>query len=329
MPVQAEYQAARSAVALVPRPWREIVVVRGEGRVAFLQGLLSNDIESVRPGDGCRALLLDVKGRVVGDLDVWADEDHLVVATSTLVVATVLATLRKYVLAAAVEFEERKGKEAVLGVVGPKSGELLRAVAAHVPEDSERAHTKTSIAGHILRVARTPALAAPGVELHVAVESVDAVLSELQAAVGGELPRAGEETAEILRVEAGVPAHGRELTGEQFPQEAHLDDAISYEKGCYLGQETVARIHYRGQVNRLLVGLALSTPAEPDTALAANDREVGSITSAVVSPVHGPVGLGFVRRELAVAGSELLLTTPDGQAARAEVVILPFPTAGE
>jgi folate-binding protein YgfZ len=127
-----------------------------------------------------------------------------------------------------------------------------------------------------------------------------------------------------LRVEAGVTGFGREINGEEFPQEARLDEAVDYEKGCYLGQETVARIHYRGQVNRLLSGLRSEMLLTAGAKLISSDKAVGQVTSAVVSPRLGPIALGYVRRQESEAGAALEVRADGADLGTARVVSLPF-----
>ena len=180
-----------------------------------------------------------------------------------------IAVFRKYVLGAPVEFDDRRDGTTVVGVIGPEAEDLLREMGvgcrticlAHSMARRSAASQCSSRA--------TPALAGPGVELQLPAPSLG-VIWELFEAAGAGL--AGWEAAEILRVEAGIPRHGSELTGEQFPQEAGLDDAVDFEKGCYLGQETVARIHYRGKVNRLLTGLRFSSESFESGSRGRHDR---------------------------------------------------------
>ena len=329
MAISVEYEAARSGVALMQRPWRTLVSVEGEKRGDFLQGMLSNEILALAAGDGCRALLLDNKGKVQGDLDLWVESEAIIMAGDAAVVEAVLGSLRKYVLATPVQFRELEGDQGVVGLVGPEAEALLKGAGVQVPPATSHGHLRASVAGVDVRLARTNALAAPGLEIHVPREALAAVAAALRDAADGKLPDVGDETAEVLRIEAGLPRVGSELTGEQFPQEARLDDAVSYDKGCYLGQETVARIHYRGNVNRLLIGLRLHETVAKGAGLFEQEREVGEVTSVAVSPHLGPIGLGYVRRELAGAGTELTLRTDAGESMVAEVSDLPFQQEGE
>ena len=329
MPFSVEYEAARSGVALMQRPWRTLVSVSGEGRAGFLQGMLSNEIQALAAGDGCRSLLLDNKGKVQADLDLWVESEAIIMACDARVVGAVLGSLRKYVLAAPVQFCELEDQEAVVGLIGPAADALLQGAGIEVPPAAPHGHVKTPVAGVDVRLARTPALAAEGLEIHIPRSGLTDVVAALRRMADGKLPDVGFEAAEALRIEAGLPRQGFELTGEQFPQEARLDEAISYDKGCYLGQETVARIHYRGNVNRLLVGLHLHEPVARGASLFAQEREVGEVTSVAESPRLGPIGLGYVRREVAVAGTDLTLRADRGELLAAEISDLPFQPEGE
>jgi folate-binding protein YgfZ len=320
-----EYEAARDDVGLCTRPWRVLTRVGGNDRATFLQGLLSNDVVGLAAGSGCRALFLDNKGHVRADLDVWADEDSLVLGSAADVAEGVLPDLRRYVLAADVVFEELDEQQAVLGVIGPQAESLLGAVGAGELPDAAQGHARAVVAGTDVRIARTLSLGDTGFEVHVPSPAIDDVWQALEAAAGDATPAyIGWQAAEAVRIEDGVPYSGREITGEEFPQELGLDRAIDYDKGCYLGQETVARIHYRGQVNRLLRGFKTSVPAHPGAALLAGEQSVGRVTSVADSPRWGPIALGFVRREEAAEGTGVSVRLDDGTVGAATVVEPPF-----
>jgi folate-binding protein YgfZ len=291
--------------------------------------MLINDLQSCDVGDGCRALLLDTKGKVQADLDLWVDNKTIIMGCDSTTKGTVLETLRKYVLAAPVEFVELDHRMGVLGLIGPGTGSLLRGMEVAVSPEPPYGHVAASLAGVEARLVCTPSLAAEGVEIHVPRDGLEEVVTGLKAVVGDNLPDLSDETAEILRVEKGYPRPGFELSGDEFPQEARLDDAISYEKGCYLGQETVARIHYRGNVNRILVGIRAPKPMLRGSELVADERVVGSVTSAVESPELGPVGLGYVRREFADEGTELELQAEDLDSLGVRVSDLPLQPEGD
>ena len=317
------YEAARSGVGLARRTWRSVVGVGGEDHKKFLQGLLSNEVESLAAGAGCRALLLDVKGHVVVDFDVFVATDSLVLNGETDCLEAALATLQRYVLASAVTLDDQRGHVEVVGVVGPGAETLLRDAGIDVPQQQAGAHITGTIDGTDVRVTRAFASCA-GLQLHVPAERFDNVRKILQDAAGEAFAELDAATSEVLRVEAGEPRWGAEITGEEFPQEAGLDAAISYDKGCYLGQETVARIHYRGQVNRLLRGLKLDARAAAGAELVHDGKRAGRITSVADSPRFGAIGLGYVRRDQADSGAALDVVQDGGTVGSATVVALPF-----
>ena len=322
---EQEYEAARHGVGLAHRGRRALVRISGPDHRTFLQGLLTNDVAGLAPGEGRPALFLDTKGHVRGALDLWAEVDAIVVGCDTRFVGSVLPDLAKYVLGADVSIDDRRGLDTVLAVHGAGGEESLARAGISVPDGSPRAHCMGEIAGVAVRLARTPDLASPGVEVHAVAEAVDDVWNALEEAAHDFAPvYIGWDVAEVLRVEAGVAAFDREISGEEFPQEALLDEAIDYEKGCYLGQETVARIHYRGQVNRLLSGLRADSPLPDGAELILSGQEVGRVTSAVVSPRLGPIGLGYVRREQSEAGDVLDVRVGGAEVGTARVVSLPF-----
>ncbi len=298
-----EYEAAHAAAAICLRAHRALVRVSGADHRRLLNGLLTNEIQALPSGGGCRALFLDTKGHVRGVLELWASEDELTIGCDAPFVDESLADLTKYVLAADARFEDLRATHSVLAVVGPGAAALVAAAGADPPPDAPHAHVTGSIGGVPLGLARTRDSGADGIELHVATEAAAAVWKALEAAGGDDPPPClGWQVAEAIRIEAGVPRLGAEITGAEFPQEARLDAAVNYEKGCYLGQETVARIHYRGQVNRLLSGFVGDAPVPVGAELISSDQGIGTVTSVATSPRRGPVGLAYVRREEAEAG---------------------------
>jgi len=287
--------------------------------------LLTSNVVTLGAGEGRQALFLDTKGHVRGSLDLWAEDDAIIVGCDAGFVDQSLADLTRYILAADVKVEDLRPTHTVLGVIGPETERLLRNAGLEAPGSSLRAHVRGTVAGVDVRLARTPGLGAPGVELHVPVQSADAVWKALEEAGGGTIPRyLGWSAAEALRIEGGIPRHGAEITGEEFPQEARLDDAIDYEKGCYLGQETVARIHYRGRVNRLLSGVVSDAPLPAGAELLLSERTIGAVTSAAESPRRGPIALAYVRRDEADAGVPVQCRRGGKIVAEGRVVGLPF-----
>lgn len=321
----AEYDAARDTVGLCDRAWRSLVRVGGDERSRFLQGMLTNNVAALAAGDGCRSLFLDNKGHVRADLDIWAEDDALIVGSDVDVAEKVLPDLRRYVLGAAVTIDDLREQQSVIGVIGPRAADLLAAAGGRIPAETSHAHVTVDFAGAAVRIARSSSVGGGGFEVHAPRPEIGAVWAALEAAGANASPAyVGWQAAEAVRIEDGIPSTGSEITGDEFPQELGLDEAVDYEKGCYLGQETVARIHYRGQVNRLLRGLKTAAPVAPGAEVLAGQQAIGRVTSAADSPRLGSIALGFIRREEAADGTDVGVRLGDGTVGEATVVELPI-----
>jgi len=298
-----EYELLRDRVGLVERPDRAIVELSGAEAAEFLQGQVTNDVEALEPGRGCYAALLDHKGRIRTDMRVLRlAPDRLLVDAAGASRAILNHVFETYSLGRQVSHTDLSDDHVVLSLIGPAA----RAELDPAPGAGEHEHVLT------------PYGIAVATDL-----GVDLICGERQAtAARAELgvPEASEDVAECLRIESGRPRLGSELNGV-IPQEAGLNErAVSFTKGCYVGQETVARLHYKGKPNRHLRGLRLSAPAVPGDPIVLGEREVGTIGSACVSPIHGPIALALIRRE-AAPDEEVLV---GGNGAPAVVVDPPF-----
>jgi folate-binding protein YgfZ len=283
--LDGQYRVLREEVGVVDRSARGTILVTGAEGAEFLQGQLTNDVEALEPGSGCYAALLDRKGHMQADMRVLRlAPERFWIDTEQVATAPVLRHLGMYRVGRDAEVEDAGGEWAILSLIGPAAPEA----AAVGPLAPEHAHTA--------RDDGAVAVATPeGIDLLVPAGRVEAVREAL-AREG--VPDVSEEAAEILRVESGRPRFGREMTTETIPQEAGINErAISFEKGCYIGQETVARLHYRGKPNRHLRGLKLTAPAASGDPIRLGERELGRVGTAVVSPSRGPIALAIVRRE--------------------------------
>ena len=246
-----------------------------------------------------------------GDLRVLDLGDELWLDCERIVLQDLFNMIRRYKLGLDVELHKRTLECGLLSLVGP---DARRAAGALDLPAGEHACARGSLGG----AAVVRAVTDRGVDVICAAEDVARVRAELEAA--GAVP-VSEAAAEVLRVESGRPRYGLDLDQTVIPQEAGLNErAVSFTKGCYVGQETVARLHYRGKPNRHLRGLRLSEPAPSGAELRLGEKVVGRLGSVVVSPRLGPIALGLVRRE-AAPGDRLAV---EGSAASAEVVELPF-----
>jgi len=297
------YRALTETCGLVDRSERGKLALTGSEAKAFLHGQLTNDIEGLEPGRGCYAAFLTHKGKMLGDLRVLDLGDELLLDTERVSLQPLFNMIRRYKLAMDVELHKRTLEMGLLSLIGPETDVLGL--------EEEHANRRDSIAGQPVVLVRTDV----GIDVFVPAEGVAAVRDAL------DLPLVGEDVAEIVRVERGRPRYGAELDDGVIPQEAGLNErAVSFTKGCYVGQETVARLYYRGKPNRHLRGLRLSAPVEPGTALRLGEKEVGRVGTVAVSPVHGPIALAIVRREAAPGDT---LAVGDG-GVTAQVVALPF-----
>ena len=295
-----EYAALREGAALVDLGFRALVRATGTDRVTFLHGMLTNDIASLAPGSGCPALLLTIQGRVTADLRVGALEDALLLDVDVRARAALLEVLAKFIIADDVELGEAGEPLALIGVEGPGAARLLPGAAGLAPY----AHAVVTLAGVPVRAQRASEVRGPGFVLHAPAARAAAVWDALLAL--GARP-CGMEALESRRVEVGVPRIGVDMDGATLALEVPVEDAISATKGCYLGQEVVARGTARGHVNRRLVGLRLEGPEPPPGApLVREGKEAGRLTSvARAFGAGGLAALGFVRRDCWEPGTEL------------------------
>jgi folate-binding protein YgfZ len=308
--LDAQYRVLREGAGMLRRDGRRRLRVTGGEAADYLQGQLTNEVEALEAGEGCYAALLDRKGHMQGDLRLLrlATDDFELEADAEAGDA-IARHLSMYKIGREVEIEDVSGRALTLSVLGPAA----REVAATGPLAPEHAHRAHAVAGVEARAVATDL----GVDLIVPADGVEAVEGELRRA-GGE--PVSEAAAEIVRVEGGRPRFGAEMTTATIPEEAGINErAVSFTKGCYIGQETVARLHYRGRPNRHLRGLRLSGPSVPGDLVRLGDRELGSIGTAVLSPAHGHIALAILRRE-----AEPGATVTVGDDAEAELVDLPF-----
>jgi folate-binding protein YgfZ len=286
-----EYELLTESAGWVDRSDRAKFIVRGGEAAEFLQGQVSNDVEALAPGGGCYAVVLNHKGKLRTDLRILRGEDFFWLDTEPIGHAVLRHMLATYTLGRDVQWEDVTASRSVAALIGPAARRLLDAPEHSWVERDGRMLVATDLGVDVI--------ADGEVEL-----DFDAV---------------SEEAAECLRIESGRPRLGLDMDAETMPQEAGINErAVSFTKGCYVGQETVARLHYKGKPNRHLRGLRLSEPAQRGSDVLLGERVVGRVGSACVSPRLGPIALALVRRE-AAPGERVQVG-----AANAEVVELPF-----
>ncbi len=308
--LDAQYRQLREECGVLDRSDRGKLLVTGSEAAEYLQGQLTNDIEALAPGEGCYAALLDRKGHMQADMRVLVvDGEKIWIDTEPEALAAARRHLEMYKIGRDADVVDAGAERAIVSLIGPRSAEL--AGSSPLPEYF---HEEIKVDG-----IECPAVGtALGIDLIPRAEDRERLIAALAAAGA---PAVDPAAGEIVRIESGTPRFGSEMDTATMPAEAGIvAAAVNFEKGCYIGQETVARLHYKGKPNRHLRGLQLSGPAEPGTTLSLGEKEVGKLGSSCVSPAHGPIGLAIVRRE-AEPGAELLVGE-DGVTAR--VVDLPF-----
>jgi folate-binding protein YgfZ len=308
--LDAQYRQLREECGLLDRSGRGKLSVTGPDAAEYLQGQLTSDVEALQPGEGQYSALLDRKGHMQADMrvlrpaaeEVWLD-------TEPEALAAARRHLEMYSIGRDVKVADVGEERTILSLIGPRAVEV--AATAVLPENACEA---SAVAGVECLAVGT----GTGIDLIAAAVDAERLRDALLAGGAVEVSAAA---AEILRIESGTPRFGAEMGTETMPAEAGIvERAVSFTKGCYIGQETVARLHYKGRPNRHLRGLRLSAPAEPGAALRLGEKEVGRLGGAAVSPALGPIGLAILRRE-AEPGAELAVGE-DGVTAR--VVDLPF-----
>jgi folate-binding protein YgfZ len=321
------YESARRHAGAIERADRGRIVVSGADRATYLQGLLTNDIAGLQAGGGCYAAYLTPQGRMIADLFLYELGDVLLVTLDRAVKETVLAKLDQFIFSEDVQLGDVTDTFAQVAIVGPEAAAVVSGLVEDVSEAqlaafAEHGNTRATFKGQPAIVVRITDTGEPGFDVFVE-RSVSASFREALSARG--VPILDAATADALRIEAGVPRFHRDMDEETIPLEAGITDrAINLTKGCYVGQEVIIRVLHRGhgRVARKLVGLVLDGDDAPSdgTAIMADGRDVGRITSSTVSPALGkPIALGYVHRDFAEPGAVVAIA-----GTRAVVVMTPF-----
>lgn len=327
--VDAEYSALRSGTLLVDRSLRGRLRFRGEKARETLTGLVTNDVSALEPGLGTYAAALTPKGKIIADVRVFADGDSLLVDTPARAFAGFLAMVKKYVNPRQAPFADESAALHDLCVAGANArlvlDEAFAAPSATLGTLPPYGHLAVEVEGAAVLVARVPDAGVDAYDCIMPAEAHDALRARLLGA--GARP-GGLQAWDIARIEAGRPEWGVDIDDSTIPQEANFDElhAISYTKGCYTGQETVARVHFRGHVNRHLRGIVFEGDeiAPPKaTVTDVTGKPIGDVRSGAVSPRLGPIALAMIRREAEIGAA--VKATWDGGERSGRIVRLPFP----
>ncbi|HEY3927621.1 MAG TPA: folate-binding protein [Candidatus Koribacter sp.] len=295
--VPQEFEALRSAAGLYEATWRAKIVVTGEDRVRWLNGMVTNNVRDLAPGSGVYSFVLNPQGRIQGDLTAFHRGDYFLLVTDESQSEALTAWFDRYIIMDDVELANVSEKLASIGIKGPKAVSILQ--SAGLPADLQPLTVVDATWNGVgISVARGASERFPEFEIWFAPENTAAIWEALTAA--GAQP-VGYEALELLRIATGIPVFGQDIRERDLPQETRQDLALHYAKGCYIGQEIVERIHSRGNVHRGLIGFHLSKAVEPGTKLVYNGKEVGEITSIAELPSHKIIALGYLRREAEAA----------------------------
>lgn len=323
-----EYQAVRNNVGIVDLSHRGKLRLSGREHVKFLQGMLTNDVNKLEEGRGMYATLLTVKGRVISDMTVYREKESMLLDLEPGLNEKIREHLIKFRLSYRANIEDVTENLALLSVHGPNSRKLLqKTIGENFPELSEYGFLVKGVNGYQIMIARANRTGEEGYDVFVTSEGGNTLwesLAENGKEVG--LKPVGLDTMEILRIEAGIPKYGVDVTENTIPIEAGLWHALNFEKGCYVGQEVIARIKWRGHVNWHLVGLKIEGDGLPLSGdkIVHDGREIGYVTSSTFSPILKKViALGYIRREFRDPGTKVLVRT-DGEEKSAEVADTPF-----
>ena len=333
--VASEYEALHARAAVFDRSHRGRLRIKGARAAEMVTGLVTNDVTALAPGQGCYAAALTAKGKIVADLRILVEEEGVLVDAPPRASAAWAAMVKKFVNPRIAPHADESASLRDVGVFG--------ATARHVVSDltgipspaltalAPYAHMSVEVDGTPMRVVKAPDLEVEGFELIVPADAFTPIWTRIVAA--GATP-AGLEAWDIARVEAGRPEWGVDMDDNTIPQEANFDalHAISYTKGCYVGQETVARVHFRGHVNKHLRGVR-AAGMEPIVAGATlhddAGAQVGDVRSTVRSPRLGAIGLAMIRREVEPGAALTARWAGEGEGAppmerRVDVAALPF-----
>ncbi|TAJ98327.1 aminomethyl transferase family protein [bacterium] len=300
----------------------------GPDRVSYLQGMVSNDVKKLAPGEGVHAAVLDIQGKILADARIFCLDDSFLLDLWEPLKEKILIHLQRYLIADDVEINDLTGEYGILSLQGPKAGLLLRELFpnAGIPA-RELAHCALKLGDAEVRITRSSHTGEEGYDLLISTKDLPSTASHIEeTGKKFSLGWVGTQAQAILRVEAGIPRYGVDMNEDNLLLETGLDQAVSFQKGCYLGQEVVERVRSRGHVNKKLVGLVLegNTAAEPGSLIRAGEKEIGRVTSSILSPARKcPLALGYVHRDYLQPGTAVAILS-DVKTISATVSALPF-----
>lgn len=293
---EQEYWHLRKDVAVRDVSYFGKVKITGKDARMFLHRMVSNDINALVPGKGAYALFLDIKGHIQGDFKLYSFPDHLLMVLQHYVLDRVVKGLDRYIISEQVTMQDVTDQHGMFQVLGPTAEEFLKSKGAELPQETYSMQPSRigDVTVHIIRLGA-------GFAVLTAAPDAETLLNRLDA------PAIGMRAFEIYRIEQGYSLLGKDVDETNFPQESRMEGGLNFHKGCYLGQEVMARIDAQGHVNRFLMGILSDSPLEPGEKLYSGEKEIGRITSSAVSPLfRKTAALGYVRHEFAKEGREIL-----------------------
>ncbi len=316
----AEFRALLESCAIFDMSWQAKLVLTGEDRVRWLNGMVTNNVRDLAIGHGVYSFLLNAQGRIQGDLVSYNRGDYLLVTTDREQAPTIAAIFDRYIIMDDVEVADVSDKLATIGIAGPKTREVLSKAGIEVTQLESGQVLDTAWHDMGVSIARNAQPAMDGYEVWFSDDNGEKVWEALQSA--GASP-VGSDALELYRIVKGVPRFGIDLRDRDLPQETGQDYALNFAKGCYIGQEIVERIRSRAILHRTFVGFEVhGEPPPSGTKVRVNDKNAGEMTGAARVPFPGgerTLALGYAHREIAVPGR----TVQIGEQS-ATVVTLPF-----
>ena len=307
MTLSEQYRALREQAVIGAIARSSPIAVRGKDRASYLHGLLTNDIRGLTPGTGCYAAWLTPQGRMLTDMHVFELDDTLLLDLPAELARATLQRLDQYLFSEDVQLSDLSETYTSVWIHGPKAPAVVQQVlpAAPVPDSwTDYRNARVEFRGSLAVLVRVSQLGVPGFGVYIEPAREVDIRAAFDASGAS---RVDPETLEAARIEAGYPLFGIDMTQETIPLEAGIEDrAISFTKGCYVGQEVIIRVTHRGhgRVVRKLVGLRIDGDVPSRGAkVVSNDREIGWITSAAISPRLGSIALAYVHRDFASPGT--------------------------
>ncbi len=306
---EKEWEAVRTSIGILDFNHVGKILIQGRDRASFLHNMVSNDIKSLSPGSYRYATLLTPKGKMISDLYIYAFENYFLIALNENLVQTVIDKLSAFVISEDVQIQNVTSSYGFLSIQGPQSTTFIKANDLNSFKAQAFLHDRFSEDGY---------------DIWVPIENIIPLWKHLN--VGEKITPIGMPTYQILRIEAGIPVFGVDMNENTIPNEANLEKAISWTKGCYPGQEIVARIKYLGNVRKILSGLIFEGEKipKPQSKVFRDNKEIGNITSSVYSlALKKPIALGIIKKTPTDDGTQIEIED-ETQRQAGEIVALPF-----